>query len=267
MVSEGEIEAAAERLFVAERTRVQTGLLSVAHPDMTMDEAYAVQAAFVARRHALGLKTIGWKIGLTSKAMQAALGIATPDSGVLMDDMAFEDGATIAATRFIQPRVEAELAFVMKAPLQGPGVSVTDVMNATDYILPALEILDTRILRLDPATGGRRSIVDTIADNAANAGIVTGGRAMRPDSVDLRWAGAIVMRNAEVEETGLGAGVLNQPARGVAWLANRLAIYGQRIEAGQIVLSGSFIRPIEARHGDTFLADFGPMGTVGCYFA
>ena len=267
MLSNPEIDAAAARLVVAEKTRVQTGLLSIAHPAMTMDDAYAVQAAYVAQRHAEGRRTIGWKIGLTSKAMQYALNIATPDSGVLLDDMAFEDGATIAADRFIQPRIEAELAFVLKAPLQGPGVTVTDVLNATDYILPALEILDTRILRVDPASGNTRTIVDTISDNAANAGIVTGGRAMRPDSFDPRWAGAIVMRNAEVEETGLGAGVLNQPARGVAWLANRLGQYGQRIEAGQIVLSGSFIRPIEARHGDTILADFGPLGTVGCFFA
>lgn len=267
MLSKAEIADAAVRLHAAEQTRVQTGLLSIAHPEMTMDDAYAVQAAYVALRHAQGRKTIGWKIGLTSKAMQYALNIATPDSGVLLDDMAFEDGATIPADRFIQPRIEAELAFVLKSPLKGPSVSVLDVMNATDYVVPALEILDTRILRVDPASGKTRTIVDTISDNAANAGIVTGGRAVRPDAVDLRWAGAIVMRNAEVEETGLGAGVLNQPARGIAWLANRLAAYGQQIEAGQIVLSGSFIRPVEARHGDTILADFGPLGTVGCYFA
>ncbi len=267
MLTIAKINAAALRLVQAEQARVQTGLLSILHPDMTMDDAYAVQAAYVALRHAQGRKTIGWKIGLSSKAMQYALNISTPDSGVLLDDMVFEDGATIPADRFIQPRIEAELAFVLKAPLQGPDVTLADVLNATDYILPALEILDTRILRVDPASGTSRTIVDTICDNAANAGIVTGGRAMRPDAFDPRWAGAIVMRNAEVEETGLGAGVLNQPARGVAWLANRLSLYGQRIEAGQIVLSGSFIRPIEARHGDTILADFGPMGTVGCFFA
>jgi len=267
MLTAAEITAAAANLAKAEKTRVQIGLLSIKYPEMTMDDAYAVQAAYVALRHAEGRRSIGWKIGLTSKAMQSALNITTPDSGVLLDDMVFEDGATIAADRFIQPRIEAELAFVLKTPLHGPGITVTDVLNATDYILPALEILDTRILRSDPASGKARTIVDTISDNAANAGIVPGGRAMRPDSFDPRWAGAIVMRNAEVEETGLGAGVLNQPARGIAWLANRLAQYGQRIEAGQIVLSGSFIRPIEARHGDTILADFGPLGTVGCYFA
>lgn len=183
-----------------------------------------------------------------------------------MDDVAFENGAIIPADRFIQPRIEAELAFILKSPLQGPGVTVAQVLNATDYIVPTLEILDTRILRVDPASGKRRTIVDTISNNAANAGIVTGGTSMRPDAFDPRWAGAIIMHNGEVEETGLGAGVLNEPALAVAWLANRLGQYGQRVEAGQIVLSGSFIRPIEARHGDTILADFGPMESVGCAF-
>ena len=234
---------------------------------MTMDDSYAVQSAWVKKKIAAGRKPIGWKIGLTSKAMQYALNINIPDSGVLFDDMIFEDGATVPADRFIQPRIEAEIAFVMKAPLKGPNVSIFDVLNATDYVTPALEILDTRILRVDPETKKARTIVDTISDNAANAGIVTGGRAVRPDQIDMRWMGAIVSRNAEAEETGLGAGVLNQPARGIAWLANRLSQYGDGIEAGQIVLAGSFIRPIEARHGDTITADFGPYGSVSLFFA
>ncbi|MBD9595089.1 MULTISPECIES: 2-oxo-hept-4-ene-1,7-dioate hydratase [Ensifer] len=266
MLDKNQIEAAATALDIAERERVQTGLLSLQHPDMTMDDAYAVQAAWVKKKIAAGLRVIGWKIGLTSKAMQYALNIDIPDSGVLFDDMLFEDGARIPGNRFIQPRIEAEIAFVMKAPLSGPNVTVFDVLNATDYVTPALEILDTRILRVDPETKKARTIVDTISDNAANAGIVLGGRQMRPDAIDMRWMGAIVSRNAEVEETGLGAGVLNHPARGIAWLANRLALYGDRIEAGQIVLAGSFIRPVEARHGDTIVADFGPSGTVSCFF-
>ncbi len=266
MLTKDQIDAAASALDEAERTRVQTGLVSLTYPDMTMDDAYAIQAEWVRRKRDAGRKVIGWKIGLTSKAMQSALNINIPDSGVLFDDMLFEDNATIPKDRFIQPRVEAEIAFIMKAPLQGPGVTVYDVLNATDYVTPALEILDTRIRRVDPETKKARNIFDTIADNAANAGIVTGGRAMRPDQIDMRWMGAIVSRNAEVEETGLGAGVLNQPARGVAWLANRMAQYGDRIEAGQIVLAGSFIRPIEARHGDTIVADFGPCGSVSLFF-
>ncbi|OCP00515.1 MULTISPECIES: 2-oxo-hept-4-ene-1,7-dioate hydratase [unclassified Ensifer] len=266
MLDKTQIEAAAAALDAAERERVQTGLLSLKHPDMTMDDAYAVQAAWVKQKIARGRRVIGWKIGLTSKAMQYALNIDIPDSGVLFDDMLFEDGARIPGDRFIQPRIEAEIAFVMKASLAGPNVTVFDVLNATDYVTPALEILDTRILRIDPETREARTIVDTISDNAANAGIVLGGRQMRPDAIDMRWMGAIVSRNAEVEETGLGAGVLNHPARGIAWLANRLSLYGDRIQAGQIVLAGSFIRPVEARHGDTIVADFGPSGTVSCFF-
>jgi 2-oxo-hept-3-ene-1,7-dioate hydratase len=266
MLTADEVRRAAERLDIAEKTRTQTGLISLRHPGATMDDAYAIQDAWVKKKIAAGRKVIGWKIGLTSKAMQYALNIDIPDSGVLFDDMAFEDGAVIPEDRFIQPRIEAEVAFVMKAPLRGPDISLFDVLNATDYVTPALEILDTRILRVDPDTKKARTIVDTISDNAANAGIVIGGRQMRPDQVDMRWMGAIVSRNAEVEETGLGAGVLNHPARGIAWLANRLAQYGDGIEAGQIVLAGSFIRPIEARHGDTITADFGPYGTISCFF-
>uniref|UniRef100_UPI000566EE68 2-oxo-hept-4-ene-1,7-dioate hydratase n=1 Tax=Rhizobium fredii TaxID=380 RepID=UPI000566EE68 len=222
MLTRDQIETAAESLDEAERTRIQTGLLSLKYPEIDMDDAYAIQGAWVKKKIASGRKVIGWKIGLTSKAMQYALNIDIPDSGVLFDDMVFEDGATVPADRFIQPRIEAEIAFVMKAPLKGPGVTVFDVLNATDYVTPALEILDTRILRVDPETKKARNVFDTISDNAANAGLVTGGRAVRPDQIDMRWMGAIVTRNAEVEETGLGAGVLNQPTRGVAWLANRL---------------------------------------------
>lgn len=267
MLTQEQIAAAAERLDAAERSRVQTGMLSLEHPGMDMRDAYAVQDTWVTRKIAGGRMVIGWKIGLTSKAMQYALGIDTPDSGVLFDDMVFEDGATVRPDRFIQPRIEAEIAFVMRAPLRGPGVTVFDVIRATEYVTPALEILDTRIVRVDRGTGKTRTVYDTIADNAANAGIVTGGRALRPDQIDMRWMGAIVSRNAEVEETGLGAGVLNQPARGVAWLANRLVEFGGGIEAGQIVLAGSFIRPVEARHGDTVVGDFGPHGTVSLHFA
>lgn len=266
MLSAAEIEAAAAALDEAERTRVQTGLLSLKHPGMTMDDAYAVQAAWVKRKLAAGRKVTGWKIGLTSKAMQYALNINIPDSGVLFDDMAFEDGSVIPEDRFIQPRIEAEIAFILKAPLKGPDVTVFDVLNATDYITPSLEILDTRIVRVDPETKQTRTIVDTISDNAANAGYVLGGRPMRPDAVDMRWMGAIVSKNGEVEETGLGAGVLNNPARGIAWLANRLAQYGMGLSAGEVVLAGSFIRPVEAPHGSSIHADFGPFGSVSCHF-
>jgi 2-oxo-hept-3-ene-1,7-dioate hydratase len=262
-----EVTAAAAALFQAEATGQQIGLLSLAHPGMTMDDAYAVQKALVAQRSAAGRRVIGWKIGLTSKAMQAALNIDIPDSGVLMDDMLFDSGATVPRGRFIQPRVEAEIAFVMKAPLAGETVTRADVVAATDYVAPALEILDTRILRADPATGQTRKIFDTIADNAANAGIVMGAQRHAVDAVDLRRVGAILTCDGEVEETGLGAGVLNDPVEAVVWLARRMAMYGQRIEAGQVILSGSFIRPVECPPGLRIAADFGDFGHVAVDFA
>lgn len=266
-MSPSEIACAAEALDQAEQKRSQIGLLSLAHPGMSMDDAYAVQAAWVEMKRKRGDEIIGWKIGLTSKAMQYALNIDIPDSGVLFESMRFEDGGTIPAGHFIKPRIEAEIAFVMKAPLSGKGVTRAEVLAATDYVMPALEILDTRILRKDPATGQPRVVFDTIADNAANAGIVAGGRKLAPTELDLRWAGAIVARNGEIEETGLGAGVLDHPANGIAWLVDRLADYGESIKAGQIVLSGSFIRPVEAPSGSLITADFGPLGTIKCYFA
>lgn len=262
-----DIDALARELDEAETGRKQIPLISQRFPHAGIDDAYAVQDAWVQHKLALGRKQIGWKIGLTSKAMQYALDIDTPDSGVLFDDMAFEDGETIPESRFIQPRIEAEIAFVLGKPLSGPDVTVFDVLNATDYVIPAIEILDTRIIRQDKETGRVRTVVDTIADNAANAGIVTGGRAIKPLDADLRWVGAIVSRNGVVEETGLGAGVLNSPARGIAWLTKRLHQYGGGLATGEIVLSGSFIRPVECRHGDTIVADFGPYGTVSAYFA
>lgn len=258
--------AAAHTLLRAERTRTQMGLLSLAHPGMGMDDAYRVQKALVDLKLAEGRRQIGWKIGLTSRAMQDALGIDIPDSGVLLDDMVFEHGGEVPKGRFIQPRVEAEIAFVMKADLAGE-VSRDEVLAATDHVCPSLEILDTRILRQDPATGQARSIVDTISDNAANAGLVLGPARHAPDALDLRWIGAIVARDGVVEETGLGAGVLNDPVEGIVWLARRLAEYGEAIRAGQVVLSGSFIRPVEAPAGSRFHADFGPFGEVAIRFA
>lgn len=266
-MNNAEIEQAAADLFAADDQGKQIGLLSIRHRNMTMEDAYAVQAALVRAKMAAGRKVIGWKIGLTSKAMQYALNIDIPDSGVLLDDMAFDDGETIPKGRFIQPRIEAEIAFVMKAPLVGAATTRDDVLAATDYVSPAIEILDTRILRADPATGATRKVTDTIADNAANAGIVMGTARHDPADVDLRWVGAIVSRNGEVEETGLGAGVLNDPVEGVVWLARRMADYGQRIEAGQVILSGSFIRPIECPPGAMIDADYGPFGRVRCGFA
>jgi 2-oxo-hept-3-ene-1,7-dioate hydratase len=262
-----DIRRAAERLHRAEQTRTQIRQLSQDHPGITIDDAYAIQKAWIEIKVAEGRVVKGHKIGLTSKAMQSALNIGEPDSGILFNDMFFADGGLVPADRFIATRVEAELAFIMKHRLAGPDCTLFDVLNATDFVVPALEILDTRIERVDPKTKETRKIFDTIADNAANAGIVLGGRPMRPLDVDMRWVGALCFKNGQLEETGLAAGVLNHPATAVAWLANKIAPHGLALEPGQVVLAGSFIRPIETRKGDTIQADYGPYGSVSCYFA
>lgn len=267
MLTTDEIKGAARRLHEAEKGRTQIRQLSLDHPGLAIEQAYEIQKEWVALKVADGRLIKGHKIGLTSRAMQLAVGIDEPDYGVLFDDMFFRDGGEVPTDRFIQLRIEAELAFVMKTPLSGPNCTIFDVLNATDHVVPALEILDARVQRVDPDTKQTRKVVDTIADNAANAGIVLGGRPFRPDAFDMRWIGAICSKNGAIEETGLAAGVLNHPANGIAWLANRLAPHGIRLEPGQVVLAGSFIRPIDVKRGDTIAADYGPLGTVGCYFA
>lgn len=265
MTPEDHLRAAADLLH-AEKTGEQIGLLSLRHPEMGMDDAYAVQFAIHRAKIDQGRQVIGWKIGLTSKAMQYALNIDIPDSGMLFDDMLFENGATVPAGRFLQPRVEAEIAFVMKAPLAGADITRKNVLAATDYVTPSIEILDTRIQRVDAASGKTRTVYDTISDNAANAGLVLGTKRHVVDAFDLRWVGAITSRNEEVEETGLGAGVLNDPVESIVWLARRMAHYGQSIEPGQIILSGSFIRPVECPDGTRIHADFADFGSVDIAF-
>lgn len=259
-------QIAAADLLNAEATGKQIGLLTKRHPEMGMDDAYAIQNAIYHAKLEQGHRVTGWKIGLTSKAMQYALNIDIPDSGILFDDMMFEIGAMIPKGRFIQPRIEAEIAFVLKAPLGGADVTRQAVLAATDYVAPSIEILDTRIIRADPETGQSRKIFDTISDNAANAGVVLGAERHAVDAFDLRWVGAITSRNGEVEETGLGAGVLNDPVESVVWLARRMAQYGQSIEPGQVILSGSFIRPVECPSGTRIAADFGAFGRVDLAF-
>lgn len=261
------IDELAARLDRAEQTREQIMQFSRAYPGMTMEDSYAIQEAWVARKLAAGQTVIGHKIGLTSRAMQRSVNITEPDYGVLLSPMRFHDGQTIPFDRFIEPRIEVEIAFLLKQPLEGPDCTIFDVLNRSDYVVPAIEIIDARIERNDREGRGTRTVLDTIADNAANAGIVLGGRPMRPDAVDLRWAAAILHRNGEIEETGVGAAVLNHPANGPAWLANRLSRFGVSLAAGEIILGGSFIAPVFARRGDSFHVDFGPLGSIAIHFA
>jgi 2-oxo-hept-3-ene-1,7-dioate hydratase len=265
-LADAQIQDAARRLAEAERTHVPIRQLSLQYPDMTIEDAYAVQRALVATKLSEGRTLRGRKIGLTSQVMQRSVSITEPDYGALFDDMFFDDGSSVPHGRFSYPRVEVELAFVLGRPLKGPGVTVFDVLSAAEYVVPALEILDARVQMSDPETGHLRTIVDTIADNAADAGLVLGGRPVRPMDVDLRWVCAVLYRNGVIEESGVAAAVLNHPANGVAWLADRLAPHGDGLEPGQVVLAGSFTRPVHAEDGDVFLADYGPLGTISIRF-
>ena len=256
------LQALARELYDARKQRVQLRHFSQRFPEMTVDDGYAIQREWVKLELADGRRIKGRKIGLTSRAMQQASQITEPDFAPLMDDMFFEQGTDIEASRFIAPRVEVELAFILGRPLKGPGATLFDVLSATEYVTPAIEIIDARIEQFDRDTKAMRKVCDTISDFAANAGIVLGGRPVRPTEVDLRWVGALLHKNGVIEETGLAAGVLNHPATGVAWLANKIAPYDEQLNAGDVVLSGSFTRPTAARAGDSFHADYGPLGSV-----
>lgn len=266
MLDTATIQTLARELREARRSRQQVRHFSKRFPGMTVEDGYAIQRAWVALEIAAGRSIRGRKIGLTSRAMQLSSQIDEPDYAPLMDDMFFAQGGDIAVSHFIAPRVEVELAFVLGQPLEGPHATLVDVLRATDYVCPALEIIDARIEQFDRETKAPRKVFDTISDFAANAGIAMGGRPVKPDAVDLRWVGAMLFKNGVIEETGLAAAVLNHPATGVAWLANKIAPHGERLNAGDVVLAGSFTRPTPAVAGDTLHADYGPLGTVSFRF-
>ena len=260
------IQKLARELHESERSRVQVEHFSKRFPDMTVADGYAVSSAWLSMKIAEGRKPLGHKIGLTSRAMQMASQITEPDYGTLLDDMLFQPG-DIPTERFIAPRVEVELAFVLKSRLEGTHVTARDVIEATEYVTPAIEIIDSRIEQFDRHTKVMRKVQDTISDNAANAGFILGGNRMHPRELDLAWCGAILRQNGSVEETGLAAGVQGDPAIGVAWLAMKLAPWGQCLEAGEVVLSGSFTRPVAAKRGDVFNVDYGRMGRLEFFLA
>lgn len=266
MLERASIVQAAKRLDEAETSRRQIRHLSLDHPGITIEDAYAIQRQWVAAKIERGRKLKGHKIGLTSRAMQLSSQISEPDYGALLDDMFFNEGTDIPIGRFIEPRVEVELAFILGKPLSGPHCTIFDVMQATDCVTPAVEIIDARICRIDPESKKPRRVMDTISDNAANAGIVLGGRPIKPDQFDLRWVSALCYQNGIIEESGVAAAVLNHPAHGIAWLANKLSHFDVGLEPGQVVLAGSFTRPVSANAGDTFHVDYNTLGSIAFRF-
>ncbi|MFE7841706.1 fumarylacetoacetate hydrolase family protein [Streptomyces sp. NPDC057474] len=253
------IQAIADELAAVTTGTELIPLITQRYPDMTVEDAYAVQGVWAARRLDAGRHIVGHKIGLTSKVMQAATGITEPDYGVIFDDVLFESGAVIDFDHFANVRIEVELAFVLDRDLK-EDATIFDVLDSTAYVVPALEILESRI----ELQG--RTIVDTISDNAALGGVVIGGRPVRPNEVDLRWVSALLYRNEVIEESGVAAAVLGHPATGVAWLAGKLGRHGTALAAGEIILAGSFTRPMWVEKGDTVYADYGPLGAVTCRF-
>jgi len=222
-------------------------------------DAYRIQDLWAELKMALGVGVAGHKIGLTSRAMQMASKMTEPDYGRIYDDAIYNDGAQIPAGRFLKPRLEVELAFVMGEDLEGPGRRIYDVMRVAEYVVPVLEIIDYR-------TEVPRAITDTIADNAAFGAIVVGGRPIRPMDVDIRWVGATLSKNGTIEESGVSAAIMGHPAAGIAWLVNKLNDVGARLRRGQIVLAGSFTRPVDIAQGDVIQADYGPLGAIGVSF-
>jgi 2-oxo-hept-3-ene-1,7-dioate hydratase len=260
MLDDDTIARIADELVDAGKSRVPVPRLTARYPEMTVEDSYRVQNLWRQRGEAAGRVLGGHKIGLTSKAMQYATGITEPDYGIIFKDVILENGSTVQWNQYSHPRIEVELAFLLKEDVSGPDATIFDVLRATEYVVPALEILDSRI----EMEG--RTIVDTISDNAALGAMVVGGNPVRPQDVDLRWVAAILYKNQVVEETGVAAGVLNHPASGVSWLANKIAAHGDTLKAGELILAGSFTRPMWVHAGDTVFADYGKLGTITCRF-
>jgi 2-keto-4-pentenoate hydratase len=256
-----EIELAAERLWAADVGHEPTDRLTDEWPDMTVEDAYAIQLANIARRLAAGDTIGGHKVGLSSRAMQQMMGVDEPDFGHLLDSMFIENGATVDTNRFCWPRVEIETAFRLGARLVGPDCTIDDVLAATEAVYPAIELIDSRIKNWEI------KLPDTIADNASSGALVLGDTATAVDDVDLRLVGAVLYRNGEILETGAGAAVLGHPGASVAWLVNKLAGFGTALEPGHVILPGSCTRAVDVHPGDEVVAEFGTLGTVTVRFA
>lgn len=237
--------------FVARRT---VAPLLLREPDIDLGQAYRIQLRFIERRLQAGETVVGKKIGVTSKPVQDFLGVFQPDFGQLTSNMAYRDGDTIDLGTLIQPKAEAELAFVLKADLQGPGVTAIDVIRATDHVRPCFEIVDSRI------TDWNIKIQDTVADNASCGVYVLGDAEGDPRRLELTLAGMVLDKNGEVFSTGVGAAVQGSPANAVAWLANTLGELGIPFRAGEVILSGSQSALVPVADGDELVCSIGGLG-------
>lgn len=250
----------ANQLANAESARVGISPLSEIDPSLTLNDAYSIQLKNIQRKVNEGHKIVGKKIGLTSKAMQTLLGVDEPDYGHLLDSMVVENGGRVDIDKVLQPKVEAEIAFVLKRDLKGPHVTVLDVLQATDYIVPALEIVDSRV------QDWKINLTDTVADNASSGFYVLGGNPTKVTDIDLELVGMVFSKNGEIVNTGVGAAAIGNPAYCVAWLANRLADFDITLKTGEVILSGALSAAVNAEKGNSFTARFAHLGQVSVQF-
>jgi len=253
-----DIKAVATDLYAAEKNVAPLDALTTTYPEITIEQAYEVQLRGVEMRCAQDARRIvGKKIGLTSVAMQKLLGVNEPDYGHLFDHMLVMEGVAISRSELLLPKVEGEVAFVLKRALKGPGITIADVLRATDGVMASIEIVDSRI------RDWKIKLPDTIADNASSARFVLGSRLVPVENLDLRLIGMVFEKNGEIISTGAGAAVWGHPAASVAWLANRLSAFDISLEEGEIILSGAVTAAVDAQAGDFFHIAFQGLGTVG----
>ncbi|MFD3707474.1 2-keto-4-pentenoate hydratase [Nocardia sp. NPDC058658] len=260
MLSDALRSELADELARAENDRVAVAPLVARHPEIDVVDAYEIQLLNIQRRLRSGARVIGHKVGLSSKAMQQMMGVDEPDYGHLLADMEVFEDVPVDTTEFLLPRVEVEVGFVLGADLPGADCTEADVLAATVAYAPAIELIDSRI------TEWKIGLADTISDNASSAGWVLGKQRVAPEDIDITAIDAVLTRNGEVVAEGRSDAVLGDPLIAVAWLARKVAGFGVRLKAGDIVLPGSCTRAIDARPGDDFLAEFTGLGSVRLSF-
>ncbi len=259
-MSPSAIDAAAARLLEAYETRVPIQPLTEEFGNLDIEDAYEIQREQIEFFVRAGGILRGHKVGLTSAVMQRQLKVDRPDFGSLLDAMFYPEYMPIVAGTFLQPRVEPEIAFVLKSDIVGPGINVAQVLAAVECVLPSLEIIDSRI------RDWKITIVDTIADNASSGGVVLGSKRTDISDLDLRLVGCTLRKQGEVVATGAGGAVLGTPVAALVWLANTLGRKGISLKAGQVILPGSVTASIPVIAGDTVTANFGNLGTVSATF-
>jgi 2-keto-4-pentenoate hydratase len=260
VLDEEQIRENAKKLLDAEDNRRPINPITDEHPGISIEEAYKIQLRVVDLKKQRGQVVVGKKIGLTSKGMQDLLGVHEPDYGHILDKMVVYEGEALTFSQLIQPKVEGEIAFLLKKDLKGPGVTAASVLTATEGVMPAIEVIDSRV------RNWKIKIQDTIADNASSARVILGGGITTLEGLDLRYVGMALEKNGEVIATGAGAAVLGNPAQSVAWLANKLAEFDITLKAGEIIMSGSLVAAAEVAPKDVIRATFDRLGSVTVKF-